>query len=266
MTSAQHQIDRIHIVGCHRSGTTLMFEMMVACFEHAGRCQHEKTIFNPIEPVAGLYIGKKPSDITHMKHLFECDERLAVIYMRRDPRSVVTSVHASKADVYFSSFERWSRYEAAAQALINHPRFLVIRYEDLVANPDAVQTSIQTRLPFLTRRHPFSTYEHVAQTSTVAEVSLGGVRPVDVDRIHAWKEHLPRIAFQMQKYPQMASRLISAGYEADNRWQSCLDGIEPLVQQYGEVPAPLWKRYETNLRYYFKTRTYLAERLTGKER
>ena len=125
---------------------------------------------------------------------------------------------------------------------------------------------IQTRWPFLVRQHPFSSYEKFAQTPAEAEMSLGGVRPVDAERVHTWKQHLPRIAFQLQKYPQMTSSLIGAGYEEDDRWQLCLSGVEPLPQQFGEVARPPWKRWETNLRYYLKTRKYLSRRRAEKNR
>ncbi|MBD3646464.1 MAG: sulfotransferase [Pseudomonadales bacterium] len=150
---------RLHVVGCHRSGTTLLFELLTTCFDHDGRCEHEQSIFNPLElPVAddGLYLSKKPSDTTHIHRIFHADPDLHLIYMLRDPRAVITSIHPSRGDVYFSSFERWQRYERAAAPLKDHPRFMEVRFEDLVSQPDTVQSRIEARFPFLQRRHGFS--------------------------------------------------------------------------------------------------------------
>ena len=130
---------RLHIVGCHRSGTTLMFELLTTCIKHQARCSHEQTIFNPIKPVQGLYVGKKPSDITHIEKIFLADPDLYIVYMLRDPRAVITSIHPSKSERYFTSFERWQRYEVAANRLKQHPRFIQISYEELVTAADESQ-------------------------------------------------------------------------------------------------------------------------------
>jgi len=252
---------RLHVVGCHRSGTTLIFELLTTCFEHEAHCEHEKTVFNPPEDhVNALYLSKKPSDITHIHRVFRGDPDLYVIYMMRDPRAVVTSVHPSRGDVYFSSFGRWQRYEHAAKPLKGHPRFLEIRYEDLVREPDAVQDRIARRFPFLVKRHAFSEFDKHARTSGPAEISLRGLRPVSDTRLSGWREHLPRLAFQVQRHPSLTAALIEHGYEPDDKWLSILEGVSPREQEYGEKRPPVWQRLETDLRYWLKSRRYLRAR------
>jgi len=249
---------RLHVTGCHRSGTTLIFEMLTACFKHDAHCEHEKTIFNPPEErEIDLYISKKPSDVTHIQRVFLADPELYLIYMLRDPRSVITSIHPSKPDLYFCSFERWQRYEQAAHQLKSHARFLQIRYEDLVQESDRTQQLINERFGFLQQQYLFSEFEQHSTASEPAVISLTGLRPVSDQQIKSWHSHLPRLKFQLDKYPELADRLVEYGYEKEHSWIHLLDGIQPLAQEYGEVTPPFWQVMETNLRYRLKSYKYL---------
>ncbi|MFP6809326.1 MAG: sulfotransferase [Pseudomonadales bacterium] len=251
---------RLHIVGCHRSGTTLLFELVTTCIKHDEHCQHERSIFKDKTICNGLYISKKPSDITHIQKIFLRDPDLHIIYLLRDPRSVVTSIHPSKSDRYFSSFERWLRYEAAAAPLKSHPRFFQINYEALVSLPDDVQANLCQQFPFLEQSHLFSEFAEYAQTSKEAQISLKGLRPVSKANVENWRQHLPRLSFQLERYPVLAEKLIEYGYEQNKDWLHVLEGISPRSQVYGEKPASLWKQKETNLRYWIMSLSYLSRK------
>lgn len=248
---------RLHITGCHRSGTTLITEMIAACFQYNGRCEHEQSVFEPIEHKEGVYLSKKPSDITHIKRILLNDPKLHVIYMLRDPRSVITSIHPSKSDIYFASFERWQRYEIAANALKDHPRFIVLRYEALINDPDREQQKIAQAFPFLHQDHLFSKYEKHAKASKKAEISLKGLRPISNQNLYSWQNHWPRIAFQIAKYPELKQTVREYGYETSDDWLDDIANVKPRQQAYGESRPPIWQRLETDFRYYLKSRNYL---------
>ncbi len=254
---------RLHVTGCHRSGTTLMTEMLAACFDYSNRCEHEQSIFEPIEHSTGLYLSKKPSDITHIQRVLVNDPNLYVIYMLRDPRAVITSIHPSKSDIYFASFERWQRYETAASLLKDHPRFLQVRYESLINDPDGEQSRIANAFGFLSQKHLFSDYDQHARASKKAEISLKGLRPISNENLSSWKDHLPRIAFQLAKYPRLTQVIREYGYEENDDWLQALEGIKPRSQAYGESRPPIWQRLETDLRYYLKSKRYLRNRKQG---
>ena len=57
---------RLHIVGCPRSGTTLLMELVSTCFASGGYCDHELSIFEPVEDVADIYFTKQPNDIKQL--------------------------------------------------------------------------------------------------------------------------------------------------------------------------------------------------------
>ena len=251
---------RVHIVGCRRSGTTLMMELLWHSYAFSGRGEHETSLLKPVPPGETLYLTKKPPDTTRIAPAFLRDGETYLIAMLRDPRAVIASRHRSRPDLYFASFQRWRAYAAAIERLAGHPRLSVIRFESLVTAPDAVQADIEARLPFLIRRRAFTEYPEGASVPLLAEASLNGVRPFDTSRLDAWRNHLPRIKGQLEAHPDLSQSLIDFGYEADDAWTAMLEGIHPYRQPYKEAPPSVLRRWETNFRYRLKTRRYLRSR------
>lgn len=232
---------RLHIVGCHRSGTTLLQTLVTTCFAVDGHAQDEMSIYadpprlegdadGPGEP---LYVSKKPRDVRALRVLLQADPKLYALYIVRDPRAVITSVHAADPDRYFTHLGAWLECERRAAELRGHPRFVELRYEDLVREPDAVQDDLARMYPFLRPERSFSSYQEVAAPGHHARLALGGVRSVNAERIEGWRQHLPRVRAQLERYREvdggLAAALIRRGYEADEAWLSLLDGVEPLV-------------------------------------
>jgi Sulfotransferase family len=251
-------MERLHITGCPRSGTTLLMEQMSTCFESDGHCDHEKSIFEPVELSGGLYLSKQPNDIKHLRHIFYRDPRLHIIYLVRDPRSVITSKHGKASGQYFCNYRVWQECERAAENYDGHPRFLRLRYEDLVAHPDGAQERIRAHFTFLTQRHAFSDFHTFSRPSTASERAMGGVRKVDQASLSKWQQHLPRLAHQLELYPALGDELVRLGYEPDRQWLAILDGVEPLEYpcRYPDRKQIL-REWEKSLRVYLKSRRYL---------
>ena len=134
MNSQAQQI-RVHVVGCPRSGTTLVNELLRYAYDFAGASDHEQTLFAPIPQDVSPYLSKKPADTIRIGRAFEHDEQLYVIALIRDPRAVITSKHWSHPDMYFVGFERWLHYANIISGYQDHPRYLVVRYEDDLGIP-----------------------------------------------------------------------------------------------------------------------------------
>ena len=251
-------MSHLHITGCRRSGTTLLFEMLAACCETNVSPIHEQSLFDcPHIPRDQTYLSKKPSDITHAYRVFLRNPNLHLIYIQRDPRDVITSRHPTRSDIYYASFSRWQRYQQAAQQFEGHPRFLKVRYESLVTHPNEVQQEILQQFNFLVTQHTFEAFHERANPSKQAEISLNGLRAVNPNSIGNWRQHLPRIKFQSEQYPALAQAVRMHGYEPDDNWLRSLDNVQPLSQRYGEDHPGLIKRWETHLRFRLKSRTYL---------
>lgn len=233
-------------------------EQISTCFESDGHCEHEKSIFDPVAQPGGIYISKQPNDIKHLRHIFHRDGGLHIIYMVRDPRSVITSKHRGASDQYFCNYRVWRECERAAAHYDGHPRFLRLCYEDLVAEPDAVQARIQAYFTFLTRRYAFSNFHQFCRPSNASERAMGGVRKVDQASLSKWRQHLPRLAYQLRLYPALGDDLVRLGYEVDGQWLQLLEGVEALEYpcRYPER-AQIFKEWEKSFRVYLKSRHYL---------
>ena len=251
---------RLHVVGCQRSGTTLMMELLWSCFALGDRCEHEQSLFEPIPDGAGIYLTKKPPDTNRIEPVFPQDDELFVVSMLRDPRAVITSRHAHKPDVYFSSFHRWLRHAQAIERWRDHPRWHLVRYEELLRDPQREQERLLQRFPFLQTKARFADYPHAAQIGDTPAASLGGVRPFDTSRIDGWREHLPRVKGQVRQFPELIDAVKRFGYEPDDSWLQQLDGVAEYTQDYKEQPPHWLRRAETELRFALKVRRYRQRR------
>lgn len=237
-----------------------MAELLGNCFDIDDRVDHEQALWEPIPARAGTFLTKKPPDTVRIRPVFLLDRDLYVIAMIRDPRGVITSRHRTKPDVYFSSFWRWEHYMRAIMALQHHPRYLVIRYEDLVTDPDAVQRRIAEAFDFLHPTCLFSRFPEGADVHERARVSLNGVRSVDRASLERWRAELPRIKGELERHPEMVDWLIRLGYEPDDAWVRCLEGVAPYYGDYKNERPHLARRLETAVRFALKTVRYLWQR------
>ncbi|MFT4825058.1 MAG: hypothetical protein ACI9DH_000949 [Halioglobus sp.] len=236
-------------------------ELMATCFRSSGYCAHEMSIFESIEQAGEVYFSKQPNDIKQLQHIFERDEKLHVIYMGRDPRAVITSKHKEAPNQYFCNYRVWSECDRASQCYLKHPRFLQLRYEDLVDNPDSVQSTIKAQFDFLNYQYPFSEYQKFAEPSEAASTAMNGLRKVNKSSLDKWREHLPHLAQQYTWHPRLAEDLIRLGYEPDKAWLGDLEGVEPRIYpcRYPQKRQYL-KEWEKDLRVYLKSRRYLKAR------
>jgi hypothetical protein len=157
-------IDRIHIIGCSRSGTTMLHLAMV-CFKDVAISESESDIWYPYLPQRiGLVarIGWRPSRkhyVTkrhfgwfmpqHVEDLIEQTrlENIGLIHLVRDPRDVMLSKHLrDNSGQPYVSIEHWHRSILAAdrifEALKTHTRKLTLRYEDVVRDPGGTEQRI----------------------------------------------------------------------------------------------------------------------------
>ena len=144
--------------------------------------------------------------------------------------------------------------------LQDHPRYLVVQYEDLVIKPDDVQERIGRHFPFLNQTCRFSQFPEGATVHELAQESLNGLRGVDRASLDKWREHLPRIKGELERHPSMVEWLIKMGYEKDDSWTGVLDSVEPWFGDYKNERPHLGRRIETAVRYRWQTHTYLRRR------
>jgi hypothetical protein len=217
----------VHIVGAPRSGTTLLLELMATAFRFDHCINEERDILLPLSGREGLWLSKQPRDYYAAPELLARDPAQWFIYMLRDPRDVVVSIHGKAPGRYWAHLGQWLRSWEVVRALTGHPRMLVLRYEELVTRPDEAQAQIQARLPMLHRTASFPGFEKRARPSRQSVEALRGVRPLSGESIGAWRQHRPRLLAQLQRYGSISSVLAETGYERDEGWLAGLADIPP---------------------------------------
>lgn len=220
---------RLHVVGSSpRSGTTLIFELLVSCFDISRFGDNEVSLFARPNPLpSGPWASEKPTDLIHACRVMRWDPDLHIIYMQRDPGDVIVSQHGRQRGRYWCDFDIWQRNQMLLPRIEGHPRSHLCRYEDLVTNPDAVQAELQARFPFLRQLHSFSRFDEVARRSATVERALNGVRKISPDSVGKWRDNLPRVLAQVRAIPDLPRYTMQAGYEADQAWLSLLSGVSP---------------------------------------
>ncbi len=214
---------RIQIVGAPRSGTTLMHELMINGFEIDGYSKTEESLLDAQAPGARIYCGKDPWDTALVRWLLPLDPELWVIYLLRDPRDVIVSRHALKPELYWANLRLWRWAHSSVRGLERHPRFVCLRYEDLVKAPDEIQRRLAKAMPFLRVKHAFSQYHETSEPSQQSLQAMRGVRRVEASSIGVWREHKTRVAAQIRRHGDITDELITLGYETERDWLGEID-------------------------------------------
>lgn len=219
---------RTHILICgyQRAGTTLLLAMM----EHAlPKAKHfgEETGGWRAATYAwrnhAVVISKVPNDIFKLHRIRKFYEgrkaRLRVILMVRDPRDVLTSRHVLRGpEAYFQDIAEWREYHAYYRYHKDQPDTMVLRYEDLVGDTDAVQKRIDEFTGEVSER-PYKEF-HKEKREDFDTIPLNGVRPVDQKTVGRWAtaKHAGRIEQILREVPDFPQVLVELGYEKDEGW------------------------------------------------
>ena len=217
---------RVHIVSLSpRSGTTLLMELMVHCFVFEGYADHELELTCVPDMPVERFCSKHTPGLKIALPMLKRQPSLWVICVVRDPRDVVVSRHSKRPDAYWAHLGLVRSRIKYFRAARDHQRFIVVRYEDLVRDPGAVQSNLQNTIPFLENTHDFSCFHEIAAPTRRAVEALSGVRAISTDSIGRWKTELPRLKAQIERYGDINSLLAELSYERDASWTHLLDGI-----------------------------------------
>ena len=216
---------RIHITGAPRSGTTLMQALMVRSFANLVAPRGEVRLWDRV-PREGIVCTKNPGDTALASKVLPLDKSLHVIFMIRDPRDVIVSRHYSAPDLFFTNLRVWHGEADVARRMRGHPRFHVVRYEDLVEAPDEAQAAITRAIGFLVKKAPFSTFTGEGIEAEVEADALNRPRAVEPSRLGAWRDHMGRVKQQIKIHGSIDQSLIDFSYEKNSGWMEELHYIE----------------------------------------
>lgn len=213
--SKDSMMKKFAVLSNPRSGTSLLVNLMLSGFDPA--------LFLPIEetPTTGRDIYDYRVLISTATRYLYCEE-CCFLFILRDPRDVVVSLHPSAKHEcdFLVDFRVWlNNYKEflSIYALIPE-QFLVLRYEDLIKNPNEVQRHISEFMNIKEIRffsECFSFFDRIDKDrSDDMRLEMGGARPMDEKRIGRWKDPMfeGRIRDQFEKTPEMVDVLKSLGY------------------------------------------------------
>jgi hypothetical protein len=150
----------IFIAGCARSGTSLLRKLM-SCFQDVAAVDRERSVSHFLdlahEPQRTLVVKRTNKCYRELPHLPECVD---LIYCVRHPYDCLTSSHPETAAIqqFHVSERRWTdEYDGLRRLVARQPRrpISIVRYEDLVSDPDGVQQALCSALG-LAVTHRFS--------------------------------------------------------------------------------------------------------------
>lgn len=246
---------RIHITSSGpRTGTTLLAEVMKTCFEIDCYCDHEAPLSRSNSSFGNCdtILTKYPSEIRYFKKILEWDPKLFVICIIRDPRDMVCSYHGKIKDKYYCDLEYWLNFIKDFDEIKEMDRVLLIKYEDFTENPDLVQELIMRKIPFLSKKHSFSDFHLYANPVNDSIKALKKLRPIESKGIGNWKNHLPRIKQQIQKFDSIDSSLIDYGYETDESWSQLLENVKSEnFETFKQGLESRWKNKKSLILTYF---------------
>src|SRR5580693_2858266 len=148
---------RIYIQGCARSGNTLIRELCGSAFQgvelvkltkDTAECslahlvellqQPAKSASTSVRVASRNYENSLAMD----RDLLRANPDVKILWMLRDPRDILTSIHANQPDKYYVTPDRLIKSLQLYLQFKDEPQVLAVRYEELVSQPDAMQGKI----------------------------------------------------------------------------------------------------------------------------
>jgi hypothetical protein len=237
----------IHIVGCARSGTTMLHYAMIAFADTMLIDKEISVLWAPTlrqssELLAERLRGGPAKHVvtkreygwylpTHVDDLVDCTlrERIGIINIVRDPRDVFSSHHAlDTPDQLYVEPERWLASVRAGDQVFErldaHPHKLTVRYEDLVTDPRSAQARIASQFA-LALRPGIESIGHLKdnlerlRASTGMAAYLQQIRNFDPKSIGAWRrdprktQHVEQIVHGSSISRELADFMDRYGYQ-----------------------------------------------------
>jgi len=210
---------RIFLMGCGRSGTWLLTGIMSTFADTAvSGTENAVGAFRNIKGNPPIQVIKRTHDSCLVVNLIPPE--ISIIYILRHPFDVLTSKHPGNDDARHISPLRWNSEMQALRWLHERkrPNTLIIRYEDLVSDPDKTQALI-ARTFGLTIAHPASSFDQKFVPSDRARNAMHGLRAPDRQSIGRWRQDESNRDYLAKVVPDLMPQLIwvgeNFGYDID---------------------------------------------------
>jgi hypothetical protein len=192
-------IHRIFIMGCGRSGTWLLTGIM-ATFKGVSVLYKEVPVeyFGAVSSERNALVLKR--NFRSYENVEAIPRQITILHVIRHPFDVLTSHHPiagqRTGQQYHITPGRWLGEMMALRWLMEseRPCTKIVRYEDLVTDPNRTQAEIGSFLK-MDIETPATEYHMVIQPPPEMMQSMHGLRSPDVSSIGRWKSDLEAIAY-----------------------------------------------------------------------
>jgi hypothetical protein len=202
---------RIYIMGCGRSGTTMLMSMM-RCFagtfvliDHERGGEDSIGRFATLDAPERVHVIKRDAIAHQFAHLIpDC---IDVLHIVRHPLDVLVSdLKLDKTWERYIKPDRWEQEMSSLRALIDHRPMLVVRYEDLVADPDQVQAVIASGFN-LRPSVPFSQFHQAFEPAKIIADTMNGIRAPSTGSIGRWSKTSDSVDYCRSLLPEIRSQV-----------------------------------------------------------
>jgi hypothetical protein len=191
----------IYIQGCARSGNTLIRELCGVAFRDMEMVKLTKdTAECSLAHLAGL-LDQSPggakvrvasrnyeNSLAMDRELLRGHPDIKVLWMLRDPRDILTSIHDNQPDKYYVTPERLIKSLELYGQFKDEPQVLTVRYEDLVTHPEVQQAKISERCGLTPSREFVEAYKYFPKFHENVR-AMHSIRPIDTHSLQKWRNN-----------------------------------------------------------------------------
>jgi len=239
------------ICGYPRSGTSLFYNMVTSSIQNFNVDEWETTAADSIWRYDN-HASKAPVDLFCLQQITEKNihnKEICVVILMRDVRDIITSRHQFAPDSFVIGYQGAysfsgeypnykkkfdgpgiGKYYSVMQTLSTNDdiNFIIVKYEDIVTNPDACQARLAKTFD-IDFDGDFSSYhlrkdkhklkykgKHAALDKTLEKSSSA----VEKKFVKRWSDpvYKDRVREQFTDYPKLFDILIEQGYEKSTDW------------------------------------------------
>lgn len=199
-------LKRIYIMGCGRSGTWLLTALF-STFQDVCLVPNELPVeyFGVFSTDVPVLVMKRSS--TSYQTIETIPPEVEIVMIVRHPYDVLTSHHPHFQKDFYIAPHRWLGEMLAVRYLldIRRPNTMIIRYEDLVANPEGIQEEFSANFDI----KPFAAANEIVSTfkSPAAAVAMHGLRPIDQNSVCRFRNDPNKMAHLRSIRPRLGSLL-----------------------------------------------------------
>ena len=218
----------IYIQGCARSGNTLIRELCGSAFQDVKLVKLTKdtaecslaflieTLRRPDAAGAVCVASRNYENSLAMdRELLRTNPDVRILWMLRDPRDILTSIHANIPDKYYVTPDRLIKSLQLYFQFKDEPQVLTVRYEELVGDPNAMQTRISQACDLAASRPFTEAYKFFPRFFENVR-AMHSIRPIDTQSVQKWRSnpaHQKHLAQTLAAHPEIVSLGRECGYE-----------------------------------------------------